>query len=113
MMIAHILGIAPLPERPSAAPVRRILVEDTVRAPSSPSRASFRDTVLRVLAEQPLTVPELAEELKVSVKVAAAEVNKLSQAGLVAEEGVFFTGKRSLPLFKSTETTKTAPLPRK
>lgn len=52
-------------------------------------------------------------EFIVSVKVAAAEVNKLSQAGLVAEEGVFFTGKRSLPLFKSTETTKTAPLPRK
>jgi len=55
-------------------------------------------------------VPELADELKVSVKVAAAEVRKLSHSGLVAEEGVFFTGKRSLPLFKAT---KTAHLPKR
>ncbi|WP_334108838.1 hypothetical protein [Methylobacillus sp.] len=109
-MIAHLLGLTPLPQRPSAAPVRRILVEDAVRTPPSPARASFRDTVLRVLTEQPLTVPELADELKVSVKVAAAEVRKLSHSGLVAEEGVFFTGKRSLPLFKAT---KTAHLPKK
>lgn len=95
-MIAHLLGLCPLPARPRSAPVRRVRVMD--REPSAPPPATSPEHKRRTRADMiaaqldaahamlcaapfPLRRLELASALNISAEHAGYLLYKLGKAG--------------------------------